>query len=423
MKNKLIEMGLAHKMEIEVFESKDDKTEINILNDTLKSFEISNTSTYMIKALKDKRCAKVITEDLNPEEIIESLEEIFSIQDNENENRLSSGTIKNVLEERTTLDYESVKKDLFSLNDLKKEYPLINSIEASFGHYESGTYINNTDADLQNEVYFNQFMVSITMQIENTTKIVYSGFYEKDYDFNAFYEYVKKKLDRLVIKMKSTSCKTSKYNVILQNSVVTDLLSTFISMFNTKNIELKESILQDRFATKVFSDKLTIKEDPMKTDAIINEPFDNEGTKTTTKNLIDKGVFAHKINNLEYAIKTGSEPTGNAGGVTNLYIAPGDYNFDELVEKMENGIIIDEAYGFHSGVDIKSGNISLQAEGLVVEDKKIVKGLNMIILSTNLFELFNNIKEIASDMSQTDLNVTCPSILFENITIAGEENE
>ena len=90
---------------------------------------------------------------------------------------------------------------------------------------------------------------------------------------------------------------------------------------------------------------------------------------------------------------------------------------------MQNGIIIDEAFGFHSGVDTKSGNISLQAEGLVVEDGKIVRALHMIILSTNLFELFNSVIDVGNDMSNTDLEIRCPSILFENITIAGEENE
>ena len=83
-----------------------------------------------------------------------------------------------------------------------------------------------------------------------------------------------------------------------------------------------------------------------------------------------------------------------------------------------NGI---EAYGFHAGVDKKTGVISVQAEGILVENGKLTKGLNMIILSTNIFEVFKNVCEVGNDLTKEYLSVTAPSLLLENITIAGKE--
>ena len=52
-------------------------------------------------------------------------------------------------------------------------------------------------------------------------------------------------------------------------------------------------------------------------------------------------------------MKLEKDATGNANGVNNLYIEKGNKTFDELVTELNNGIIIDEAYGFHAGVDKK----------------------------------------------------------------------
>ena len=92
-----------------------------------------------------------------------------------------------------------------------------------------------------------------------------------------------------------------------------------------------------------------------------------------------------------------------------------------MIKKLNNGIIIDEAYGFHAGVDKKTGVISVQAEGILVENGKLTKGLNMIILSTNIFEVFKNVCEVGNDLTKEYLSVTAPSLLLENITIAGKE--
>ena len=123
----------------------------------------------------------------------------------------------------------------------------------------------------------------------------------------------------------------------------------------------------------------------------------------------------------QYHPDINKEATGNANGVNNLYIECGNKSYEELIKELDNGIIIDEAFGFHSGVDLKTGNISVQAEGLLVENGKVTKGLNMIILSTNLFEVFSNVLEVGSDLSNFSLSVRTPSLLLYDITITGKE--
>lgn len=422
MKNKLIELAKRDNISLEINEQSSKNTEINILNDQEKSFQITNIKTYTLKAIKNNKCVKMVTENLkNTKEIIDNLNNLFLIQENDNKNRLSKGILKNKLKNKEIINYNKVKKDLISLNKLKKQYPLLTNLDIYYSHREVGKSINNIDSNMSNEYYYNEYLITISLEKNDITKSEYINYYSNNYDFEGFRKIIIEKIESLVLKLNSESCKTNKYNVILTNEVLSDILETFIPMFNSKNITLKDSYLTDKFNKKVFSDKLTIIEDPMLKTAIINELFDTEGTRTTYKELIKNGVFSKKINSLEYAIKNNEDPTGNAGCINNLYIKPGNKDFSDLIKILDNGIIIDRVEGLHAGIEIRNGNISLQSEGFLVKNGKIEKTLNMIILSTNLNELFNNIVEIGNDFPKTKLEIFSPSILFKNITIAGSE--
>lgn len=423
MIDKLIISGQKENIAIEVNEIRNNKTEINYVNDKLQSFEMSNVSTYSIKGIYNGKSANIITQHIDPKVIITNFKRIFALQENENINHLSKGRCINKISDRKDIDYEVVKKDLASLYSLKDKYPLISSLEIAYGHYESSQTLKNNEADFYNETYHDEFSFALTMQDKDKMETAYVCFYSQDYDFVTFKEMLEKKAEILLLKLYANSIKSRKGKVILTNNVVVDILSYFVGMFQMRTLETKESILTNKLNSKVFSDKLSIIEDPTSEKAIIKEYFDREGTLTTFKKIIDKGVFTCAINDLEYALKTNSKPTGNADLINNLYINPGVKSLDDLVKDMQNGIIIDEVFGMHSGIDVKSGNISLQSQGLLVENGQITKGLKMIILSTNLLELFNSIVEVGNDMSKNSIEISSPSILFENITITGDENE
>lgn len=420
--NNLIELGKKHDMDIEIFKEKCKATDVSTLDNKIKLFQITDVTSYIVKAIKNNICIKLVTEDIdNTEKIINSLEEIFTTTDNKNNNKLAKGNIihKEVIKEK--LDLTKVKEDLLSLNNLKEIYPCIKSIETEFTHYEQEKHIVNNlnNCNLYDSLYLNSYGAAITISNEEETRVLYLGYFTKEYNFLEFKNYLEKRLEYLLKKLGSVSIKTGKYKVLLTNNVTENILSTFTSSFQSKGIYLKESVLTDKLNKKIFSDKITIIEDSQK--GIASNSFDSEGIIKNKQVIVDKGIFCKEINNLEYALKLSKEPTGNADGVNNLYIEPGNKSFNDLIKLLDNGIIIDEAFGFHCGVDKKTGNISVQAEGFLVKNGKITKGLNMIILSTNFFEVFTNVCEVGNDLSKTSLKVSTPSILLDNISIAGKE--
>lgn len=420
MKNKLITEAKKRNIDIEIFETRNKCTDINSLNDTIKLFQISDVTRFKIKAIKEEKCIQIIAESLkNTEELLNSLESIFSIQDNKNKNTLCHGKFSKKGKKKKPVDFDEVKRDLKSLNELKKEYSCIKNIEGAYSYYENKSKITNNNCNMNEENYFNVYGSTITVEKDDVTRVLYLGYYTKDYDFQNFKNYLIKRLNDAVIKLDSKSVKTNKYKVLLTNNVVTNILATFADSFQSKNIFLKESVFTNHFNKQIFSDKISIIEDSQ--NGINNKNFDNEGTIKKYQTIVKNGVFVKELNNLEYANITKKEPTGNADGVNNLFIEPGTTTYEEMIKKLNNGIIIDEAYGFHAGVDKKTGVISVQAEGILVENGKLTKGLNMIILSTNIFEVFKNVCEVGNDLTKEYLSVTAPSLLLENITIAGKE--
>ncbi len=422
MSEKLIALGKDASLDIEVNEGYKERTEITFLNDLETSFQVAKQTEYIIKAIKDDKCCEIYLESLkNPQAIIQNILDILAISENDNKNKLSELSLANHTLKEEHLNLKQIKNDFLSLNNLKKQYKYITNIESGYAHVGAKIKIDNSNSLKTQDYGFHEYMASVTIKKDDDYKVCYVTYYSKEYNFPKFLELVQEKINNLYLKIASVSCQTNKYKVILTNEAVVSLLGTFLPMFHSKNISLKQSLLSDDFQKQVFSKKLTIIEDPMNKEGIITKLFDIEGTKTSYKELVKEGVFKTKINNLEYALKNKEEATGNAGGVCNLYIKGGNKSFKELIATMQDGIVIDEIEGLHCGVNISSGDISLQASGYMLKDQKIVKGLNLIILSTNLKELFNNIIEIGNDYTASSLDIFAPSILFQNITIAGSE--
>ena len=424
MHNKLINLAKKSNIDLEINESKTESVDIGVLNKKEKHYQVTKVKSYLIKAIKDNKCVKLEVESLkNPEKIISNIKTILDIQDNDNKNYLSKGNISKLNKDKDVTNYNKVSKDLRNLYELKDKYPNLANLELEYEYANNSITIKNASSNLKSSDYYHVFAAGVSVNDKEKSKASYITYFAKNYDFNGFKEEIITSLEGLKYKLNSTSLKTDRYNIIIKNNIVADILAAFVSMFYTKNIMQNESILVDKFNKKVFSDKISIVEEPFSASAIYRKYFDTEGTKTTVKKIIDNGVFIKKLNNIEYAIKSNESETGNASGVFNMHIVSGNNTYDELIKELDNGIIIDEAMGLHSGIDVKSGNISIPVSGYLVENGVITNGVDMIVLSTNIFELLSNVISVGNDMSHSRIDVLSPSLLLSNIAIAGGEQD
>lgn len=422
MINELITAGKTRGYDIEVYNVLDNTLEISTLNDELTNFNISNNNNYAIKAIRNGKCIKLYTGVIDIDNILNSLDEIYLYQENDTENEFSTNDFLGREDINESIDIPKIKEDLLSLNNLRSKYKELVSIETTFCRESRKYEIINGKHTMQESKQLFDFETAITVKNASQTKIAYISSPTTDYDFSAFLSLVEERVVLLIKKLESKSLKTDRYKIVLRNNVVNSIMKAMQNMFFAKSIYLKESILQDSFDKNVFSKLINIVEDPKNKNYIGYRSFDDEGTLTTYKDIVKDGKFILKLNNIEYSKKLGENPTGNSYGIRNMYIKPGKKTFDELLLKMHDGIIIDEVYGTHAGINQKTGTISLQAEGFTVKNGKIDKPLNMIILSTDIKELLNNVIEIGNDLKFFDEQMGMPSLLIDNITVAGRSD-
>lgn len=422
MIDKLMEEAKKENIIIEVFSSRNKSLNIKVRNHQVESTITSDVTKYKVKALYKEKTILIQTEIMNPKKIIDLIKENYEIMDNDDKDTLAtpfSFTTSKVKEPE--LDVNQITEDLLAMDQYRKKYPEIFDLTFEYEYILNERQLINSNTELKDWNDMHSFTTEISLKRDANRKtgcLVYSA---KTYDIDEFTKRVEKEILRGLEKLEEESMETGKYNIILTNKCVAKLLNTFSNMFFADSINKKISPLVNQFKEKIFSDKITIVEDPTNQELLGTSFFDDEGSKTYYKEIVKDGIFVQKLYDKKTAMKEGIESTGNSFGVRNLYIKPGNKSFDELLHLLENGIVIDNIEALHAGVNQNTGDISLQSSGYFVKEGKQEKRLNMIILSSSIFELFTNVLEIGSDFEKYSKNVSAPSLLLKDITIVGEK--
>lgn len=420
MINELISLAKKNNIDIEILTDECKEYSVDVLNKELQNFDINKELTYQIKAIYNDKMIILDVENLNnPDEIIKTIINNATLIDNDNKNRLCDSDYKLNTDKSIKIDINNIKNELLNLDDFRKDYPYIVNIESGFSYIENKCSIDNKDHHMDDMYAYLRVGAFISARKGDINKTVYFTIYDNKFDITKIRKEFEKHIKELGLALDATSIKTNKYKVILNNNVVNNIIGSFASAFYEKRLDMKLSPLTDKVGKKVFSDKITIVEEPLNEKFIVNEHFDSEGVLTYNKTIVDKGVFKLPLNTLEYAIKNNTKPTGNASGTSNIYIVPGNKSYDELVKELDNGIIISECHSFHAGVNYQTGDISLQSDGFLVENGKIVRALDMIILQTNLFDIFSNVIEVGNDLREFSRRSSGVSLLLNDITISG----
>lgn len=145
-----------------------------------------------------------------------------------------------------------------------------------------------------------------------------------------------------------TEIEAGDYEVILESPAVAEMMLFFSYLGPNARIYHEEaSFLTGKLGQKLFSEKLTVHDDPLHPETII-APFDYEGHPKSRLTIIDKGVFANIVYDSYHAAKHGGKNTGHAlpapnteGPIaTHLVFEPGNVTIDEMVKNVKKGILV-----------------------------------------------------------------------------------
>lgn len=237
---------------------------------------------------------------------------------------------------------------------------------------------------------------------------------------------------KVVSQLMASPVKTGPYQVLLNNRLVCDLILAFLPGLFADRVQKKMSVLEGRVGETITSSLFSLVEDPNLSEGIVTRNFDDEGTPTQAKSIIDQGRLTTFLHNLETARTFQVQPTGNgfkslyreapAISATNLCVPAGEHTDAELIQAMGSGLLITDCDGIFAGANPVSGDFSLIAKGYLIENGAVHRPVNQITIAGNFYEMLNGLSAVGSEYAAGgSLNgfIQTPSLLISELFVSG----
>ena len=423
--------------EVELYISESRSLSISLFHGEVDEYKDNNGYSILARGILNGKCgsatadvwskdkaAWLVKEMVANAKVIENDDPIFIFKGSEKYHKVNT----------FNKDLENVSIDLImkGLVDIEKECRALDKriIEVAGTEYNQvsskTTLINSNGLNLVQKNNFFYYVVQCVAKEGEQTKSGYDFFFDNDFSKFDAKKFAKKVVDQTVAQLCGEACASSKYKAVLHPDVVTSLIKAYVGHANAEEVQKKSSLFIGKIGQKIASKKVTIEDRPLQKNPFARW-FDDEGVATYNKAIIKNGVLQTYLYNLTTAAKDGVQTTGNGYGggkkgveSTFLCLKPGKKSLDELFAEVGNGVFITEVSGLHAGLNPQSGNFSLQSTGFMIENGKKGKPLDLITVSGNLLEIFQDVIEVGNDTYVSPSGVSAQSLLIKKIVVSGK---
>ncbi|WP_010479260.1 TldD/PmbA family protein [Thermococcus zilligii] len=410
---------LAERYRVEYFDiriSRAGLTSISLQNDRLEELSSNVEMGIGVRAFKSSWGFSSANDLSRAEEVIKIAIKIAS---------LSSGSSRIYLGDPVRDDVEILGRKKVSEVDLEDKLSLVrgagsslegDSIKNRSVHYDDSVneqvFINSLGSEIRTVVSRVRLSISATAHSAGEMQQYWKVFggvggFEmvEEVDLSHWGPFVAGKAMEL---LKAASPPSGEFKVLMDPELtgvfIHEALGHAVEADSVKN---GESILAGKLGEKIAVDGLTVVDDPTLPGKFGSYPYDDEGVKAKRVEIIKDGVLREYLTDRETSAVLGLEPNGHGRAqsyahqplvrMSNTYVEPGDWSFDEMVEELRNGLYM---IGDKGGeVDIASGTFTFGAkEGYLVENGRITKHLRDVSLSGGILDVLRNVMAVGRDV-------------------------
>lgn len=225
---------------------------------------------------------------------------------------------------------------------------------------------------------------------------------------------------------------TQKGTVVLDHVVGAQILAVLSQALSASSWQRNRSFLMGKMNQEVGSSMVTLMDNGRLKGGMASAPFDAEGVPTKATRLIDEGVLQNLMYDSYTAAKEGTISTGNATrqghqglpslGASNFYMQAGNKSPEEIIKGVDKGLYVLSVMQT-GGVDAVTGECSMSANGLWIENGEIQQSVGGVTIATTLDELLQNISDVGNDLRQMPFfgTIGVPTLRVDNVTIGGTE--
>ena len=258
------------------------------------------------------------------------------------------------------------------------------------------------------------------------------------------HDYARIAVEQALVNLKATAAPAGTMTVVLGPGWPGVLLHEAVGHglegdFNRKG----SSAFSGRLGERVASEQCTVVDDGTLANRRGSLNIDDEGTPTQCTTLIENGILTGYMQDKLNARLTGVPSTGNGRResyahlpmprMTNTYMLPGEYEPEEILASVENGLY---AVNFGGGqVDITSGKFVFSAsEAYLIENGKVTQPVKGATLIGNGPDVLTRVSMVGNDLEldagvgvcgkegqSVPVGVGQPTLRVDGLTVGGTE--
>lgn len=209
---------------------------------------------------------------------------------------------------------------------------------------------------------------------------------------------------------------TGRYTMAVSTECMAKLVTPLTSALGGFALQQRNSFLEESLGKKLFSEKLTLLDEPRVPGVNGARLYDSEGVATLNGPIIGSGTVRTYFINTYMASKMGVAPTvEDAMRPVLVPTRPGVTLEDWAAEAPEGAIIVDGFNGGnHNGA---TGDFSYGIEGRIRRGGKWLPVKEMLITG-NFLQLWASVADVLDDARPCSPK-SLPSVVFENVDFSG----
>lgn len=227
----------------------------------------------------------------------------------------------------------------------------------------------------------------------------------------------------------ATQPPSRRVTVVLDPFVTAQFLGVVSSTLNGEAVVKGRSLFRDRLGEQVAAAGITLVDDPTNAKAYTATDVDGEGLAARRNVLIENGVLRQFVHNSYSGRRAGTASTGNAtrGGFAGtpgvgclaLSLVPGTRSQEELVADVDDGLLVQQMQGLHSGVNPISGDFSTGAAGLLISNGEVGAPVREITIASTLQRMLLDVIEVGGDIEWLPMRASGMSLVIRDVTMSG----
>jgi PmbA protein len=219
--------------------------------------------------------------------------------------------------------------------------------------------------------------------------------------------------------------------VVLDPTVASSFVALIGRGLGADTVQRGRSPFAGLLGTAVAADALVIRDDGLDPAGSASSPFDGEGVPRRPNALIEGGKLRTYLYDTYTARRDGAASTGSAGrsgyrsqpavSASNLVVAPGALDFEELLREAGDGVLVTDVAGLHSGVNPVTGAFSVGASGHAIRDGEAAEPLREFTIASDLVSMLKAVRAAGSKPRWVPFggSVSTPPLLIGEMTVAG----